>query len=254
MIDIHTHILPSMDDGSKSIEESIQMAKIAAESGVHTLVATPHCNIEGRFDNYYNEVFEERFQAFAKAVQEEQIPLQVMPGMEVFATEEVPELLKEGKLITLNHSRYLLMEFSFREDLSLTQFLINEVTSQGCHPIIAHPERYPYVQRHPEMVYEWLERGCFLQVNKGSILGSFGSRPRITSLILLEHNLVSFIASDAHSSIHRTTSLSEVSHIISNYFSKEYADIIMEENPKRVVEDKELLHLHTLGAGRRRYS
>lgn len=243
MIDIHTHILPGIDDGSESMEDSILMAKMAAKSGVHTLIVTPHCNMEDTFDNYYGDVLEARFQAFVEAVKQEELPLQVFLGMEVFGTEEVPELLRKGKLITLNHSRYLLMEFAFHEDLTLAEFLITEIADQGYHPIIAHPERYPYVQKHPDIVNDWLERGCSIQVNKGSILGSFGRMARDTALALLEHNLVSLVASDAHSPLRRTTDLSEVYHFIRNYYSEDYADLLLEENPKRIVGDKELITL-----------
>jgi protein-tyrosine phosphatase len=243
MIDLHTHILPETDDGSESIEDSVRMAKLAVESGVHTLIVTPHCNVKDTFDNYYDEALEQRFQAFSKALRKEELPLTVVLGMEVFGTEEVPELLWKGKLITLNHSRYLLIEFGFREDLPLVDFLINEITDQGYCPIIAHPERYPFVQRNPYLVYDWLERGCSLQVNKGSILGSFGRSIKNTSMILLEHNLVSFVASDAHGPHRRTTDLSGVRIFLEDNFTKEYADLLLEDNPRCVIENRELADL-----------
>jgi len=246
MIDIHTHILPGIDDGSRTMENSIVMAKAASESGVHTIVVTPHCNLEGLFDNYYGDVLEEQFHAFELEVKKEQIPLKVMLGMEVYGTEEVPKLLQQRKIITLNHSRYLLMEFGFREDLPLTEFLLNEVINLGFHPIIAHPERYPYVQRKPNIVYDWMALGCSIQINKASFTGGFGYSAKNTSLVLLEHNLVTVIASDAHDSCHRTTDLSEVYQFISNNYSEEYADILLEENPKRIIEDKELITLQRI--------
>lgn len=241
MIDIHAHILPGVDDGSESMQTSIQMAKMAAESGVHTLIVTPHCNKEGTFDNFYDEYFIERFQTLAKEIEQENIPLQVLPGMEVYATEEVPRLLHKGKLITLNHSRYLLMEFGNYQDLSLLEFLFQELSDLGLHPIIAHPERYPYVQQHPDMVCDWLERGCYLQVNKGSLFGSFGRKARNTSFYLLNHDLVSCIASDAHSQFRRNTDMTETYEYIQNNYSKKYADLLLEENPKCILENQELI-------------
>lgn len=241
MIDIHTHILPGMDDGSVSIEESIGMARMAAESGVSILVATPHCNLPGVFDNYDSSNFENILINLRKALQKEQIPIEILPGMEVYGTEEVPNLLRKGRLITLNYSRYLLMEFSFREDLLLTEYLIHEVKDLGYLPIIAHPERYPYVQKHPGIVYDWIQQGCLVQLNKGSILGSFGTRTRNTAIALLECNLVSVIASDAHSSARRTTDLTMILEFIENNFSKEYAEILLAENPRRVIENTDLI-------------
>lgn len=245
MIDIHTHILPGIDDGAKTIEDSIRMARTASEGGVQSLFVTPHCNVEGVFDNYYNDKLRERFLELEDKLKQEQIPLQIMLGMEVYGTEEVPFLLHKRKLIGLNQSRYLLIEFDFRKDLSLIDYLISEITSQGFLPIIAHPERYPYVQKNPVLVYQWLEQGCSLQVNKGSVMGGFGSHAKRTALYLLECKLASFIASDAHSPEMRTTDLSKVYEFIDANYSKEYTRILFEENPKRIIMDQDLVPLHS---------
>lgn len=246
MIDIHTHILPGIDDGSKTMENSILMAKIASESGVHSIIITPHCNIEGIFDNYFNEDIEEQFHDFERELKKEQILLEVMLGMEVYGTEEVPMLLQQGKIITLNHSRYLLLEFGFREDKALTEYLLSELINLGFLPIIAHPERYPYVQRNPNIVYHWITLGCSVQINKESFMGGFGNNARNTSQILLKNNLISTIASDAHDPYRRTTDMSEIYRFIQSNCSKEYADILLKINPKRVVEDNDLITLQPM--------
>lgn len=243
MIDLHTHILPGIDDGSQTMEDSIKMARIAFESGVHTLVVTPHSNREGIFDNYYDDSFVDRFIDLEIAIAKEQIPIKLELGMEVYGSEEVPYLLQEGKLISLNYTRYLLMEFSFQEDVALMEYLIYEITHQGYTPIIAHPERYPFVQRNPRTINRWIAQGCIIQVNKGSILGSFGYRARDTALYLLDHNLVSLIASDAHSPIRRTTEMSQIYSFISSKYTACYAELLLEENPKCIIENKDLIEL-----------
>lgn len=240
MVDIHTHILPHMDDGPETMEDSIFMAKIAAESGVDILFATPHCNRKGSFDNYYDLDFEQQYQNFEQRLKEERIPITLLPGMEVYGTEEVPDVLRRGNIITLNHSRYLLLELGFRKDLSLFEFLIDEIKDLGYIPIIAHPERYPYVQKTPDMLNELLNKGCLLQVNKGSILGSFGYRAREIAMILLHHEMVSFVASDAHSPLHRTTDLSIIYDMISRQYSEDYAKLLLNENPGCIVTDREV--------------
>ncbi|HWT26851.1 MAG TPA: CpsB/CapC family capsule biosynthesis tyrosine phosphatase [Mobilitalea sp.] len=244
MIDIHSHILPGIDDGPRTMEESLQMVRMASECGVQTIVATPHCNLEGVFDNYYGSMLEDRFRDFAEAVKREQIPVRVVLGMEVYGTESVPALLYKGRLISIHRSKYLLMEFKFKEDLSLTEFLIEEVVNQGFRPVIAHPERYPYVQKFPDIVYDWISKGCYLQVNKDSILGDFGHRAKSTAMFLLDRNLVSFVASDAHDLLHRTTELSEVYSYLKDYFSEGYADLLLKENPRHLLEDLELVKQH----------
>lgn len=245
MIDIHAHILPGLDDGSETMEESLKMADLAVQSGVDTLVVTPHCNVNGIYDHYCNDSMIGCFQSFELAVKQRGLPLSVLPGMEVFASEEVPELLKQGKLITLNKSRYLLIEFDFYEEEDFIEELLTEIIKLNYYPIIAHPERYPLVQKYPEIVYHWRDMGCQIQMNKGSVLGGFGYRSRETALELLEHNLVSCIASDAHSPRHRTTDMSGIYHFICRYCGAEVAHILFNENPRRVVENRDLINLHS---------
>ncbi len=243
MIDIHTHILPEMDDGAESMEDALTMADMAVQSGVDTLIVTPHCNAEGIFENYYDETYLDCYRNFEYALQQRKLPLTVLPGMEVYASEEVPELLNAGKLITLNHSRYLLIEFNFYEDTEFIEYLLWEILKAGYHPIVAHPERYPLIQRHPELVYGWLKAGASIQVNKGSLLGSFGYLARDTALELLEHRLAAVIASDAHSPYRRTTDLSEVYHMVQSFFGTRYTQLLFYENPRRIVHNLDLLHL-----------
>lgn len=244
MIDIHTHILPGIDDGSEVMKDSIRMARIAYESGTDTLIVTPHCNIENMFENYYDEKLVERFCEFEKEVQKENIPLKIHLGMEIYGTEEVPDLLQRGKLTTLNQSKYLLIEFSFRKDLLLIDFLINEITCLGLVPIIAHPERYPYVQKHPDIVYEWIDQGCLMQINKGSIMGNFGFSARNTAMYLLEYGLVDFVASDSHSPLQRTPDLSKVYQFLRSKYSDDYAKVLFEDNPRCVIENHKIINSH----------
>ena len=113
MIDIHTHILPGIDDGARDIYDTLEMASMAAGIGVTAIVATPHCNIPGMFDNYFGDAYVQVFMQASKAIRREGIPVQLLPGMEAFATYDLPDLLVDGKIMPLNQSRYVLMEFSF---------------------------------------------------------------------------------------------------------------------------------------------
>lgn len=243
MIDIHTHILPGMDDGAESMEASLIMAEMSLRSGVDTLIVTPHSNVEGVFDNYYDDAYIQCFRSFERALRERRLPLNIVPGMEIYASEGVPELLRQGRLITLNHSRYLLIEFNFYEDPGFIEYMLTEILENGYCPIVAHPERYHLVQKHTDIVCRWMELGASLQVNKGSILGSFGYRSRETAYYLLEHNLVSFIASDAHNINRRTADLAEVYHFIRRVCGTEYAHILFYENPKRLLKNMNLVNL-----------
>lgn len=247
MIDLHIHILPGVDDGSQSMEESLYMAQMAAASGVHTIVATPHCNIPDEYDNYEGEAWVKKLEEFRKEVKRLQIDLEILRGMEVFGTERVPELLRDGRLVCLNEGNYLLVEFAFEENPLLVRQVLEGILQQDKIPVIAHPERYDFVARDPQLVYEWNCMGCGIQMNKGSILGRFGRQIRELSIELLRHQVVSCIASDAHGCSQRTPSLDSVWEVLERMFGEECPMILLEDNPGRILESEEIYRLMPRG-------
>ena len=241
MIDIHSHILPGVDDGAMNIEESLEMASMAAESGVDYIVATPHCNIPGVYDNYLGPSMKESLVKLRRAVNECDIPIRVVAGMEIFVTPELPDLFRKKKLLTLNGTRYFLTEFDFSEDMQECDKVLKECKSLGFIPVIAHPERYYFIQEYPEYVFEWLKQGYGIQVNKGSILGRFGRAARRTADILLEQGMISCVASDAHSSYQRTPFMGEIYDYLMEEYGPAYTQVLLENNPKRILAGKELV-------------
>lgn len=241
MIDIHTHILPGVDDGSESMEMSLDMLELSARSGVREVAATPHCNIPGEADNYASAELETALRALRREAEEAGIPVRILRGMEVFATEELPKLIRERRVWTLNGSRYLLMEFAFDEDPAFCAETLRAVRKEGLRSVIAHPERYFFVQDDPQIAYEWCMSGSALQVNKGSLLGSFGSGPERTARMILDHGLAACVASDAHRPYARSTYLSEVSRLIERDYGEEFRDLLLEINPARILKGEELL-------------
>jgi len=238
MIDIHSHILPGIDDGAEDMYDTLEMAKMAADSGVNAIVATPHCNIPGMFRNYYSEDYIELFKETERALEENGIPITLYSGMEVFMTLEVPRLLEEGKLLTINGSRFMLTEFAFDEDPEYVWEMLGRVKELGVIPIVAHPERYEFVQEDPQMVYEWRKKGYLVQVNKGSLVGRFGRRSKHTAHRLLKHNLVSVIASDAHGPFQRTPYMLDAYEELMDDYSEKYLKVLFEENPMRICKDQ----------------
>lgn len=241
MIDIHSHILPGLDDGSRDIYETIEMLTMAAKSGVTDMIATPHCNIQGTFDNYYSNEYVQTFRDVEKAVRELGFPLRVYPGAEVFVTSDLPDLIEAGKILTLNGGHYMLLEFDFYESVEFANDMLEKIRKMGVRPVIAHPERYFFVQQRPRTVYEWYEKGYVLQCNKGSFTGRFGKRCAMMAYELLDRKLVSVIASDAHSSYHRTPVMTDTYEELSDSFDKAYLDIIFEKNPRRILQDKPII-------------
>lgn len=241
MTDIHSHIIPGIDDGSPDMESSLQMLWMAAESGVKRIVATSHCNIPGMFDNFASDDLILRVKELQDTAKSEEIPIRIAPGMEVFATEDLPDLIRKKKVWTLNGTKYFLMEFSFDEDPDFCFYILRKVRNLGYIPVIAHPERYYFIQEDPQLAFEWCVDGSVLQLNKGSVLGRFGEGPERTAHALIEHGLAACVASDAHSPYSRTTDMRELRHVLRSRFGEEPMKLLLEENPLRIVRGLSLL-------------
>lgn len=241
MIDIHSHVLPGVDDGSVNMDMSLEMLAIAADSGVRTLVATPHCNIPGEFDNYRSPELEELFRELQMEAEREEIPIRLCRGMEVYATPELPALLREGRVWTINGGPYFLMEFSFGENPDFCGEVLRECCALGYRPVIAHPERYFFLQEDPELAYDWCTAGYALQLNKGSLLGRFGPEVRDTAELLVRHGLAACVASDAHRPYARSTHMGEIRTFLDREYGEDYRRLLLEENPARILSGRELL-------------
>lgn len=251
MVDLHVHILPGLDDGAASMEDALEMADMAVESGVRKLVVTPHSNQRGRFENYCSEELQDVYEEFLSELKREKIPLMVHPGMEIFATEDMAGRIKDGSLMGLNDSATYLIEFPFDADPYWIGNQLESVRELKKRPLIAHPERYYCVQEFPGLVYEWIKLGCLTQVNKGSVLGRFGRGAGITAEVLLENDLVTCIASDAHSPYMRTTYMGDVREVLEEHFGEAVAMRLLKENPERILENK-VIPLHGKAPERRK--
>lgn len=231
MIDLHSHILPELDDGSQSLQESLAMARMAVDSGVTAMTATPHCA-----DDRAAEVYE-AWKLLRQALKETRIPLKLFLGMEIFGTEDTLKLLQEGKLFTMNGSRYPLIEFSFHSDGDRETRILRSLCKAGLRPVIAHPERYFFVQYDPELLNRWYRMGCLMQVNRGSLLGRFGTHAQELAEELIARNFAAVVASDAHSPQIRTTWMADVRTLISQEFSRARARTLLLDNPIRIIKD-----------------
>ena len=237
MIDLHSHILPELDDGSQSLQESLAMARMAVESGVTVMAATPHCTDSGAREIYI------AWKLLRLALKENHIPLKLFLGMEIFGTENTLKLLREKKLFTLNGSRYPLIEFSFHSDGEQETWILRSLCKAGLRPVVAHPERYSYIQYDPEILNKWHHMGCVMQVNRGSLLGRFGVQAQDIALEMVERKFASVVASDAHSPQVRTPWMEDVQKLLSQEFSPGYSRLLLLENParrRRKYEKKEL--------------
>ena len=196
MIDVHSHIIPNVDDGSKSVEETFNMLKEAESIGFTDIIATSHY-----LPNYYETDSQEL--VFWKDKLQELIKkckanINLHSGMEIYVTEQMYNLIIDNKLLRLANSRYMLIELPMNSSINYLDHIIYYLDTIGVKFILAHPERYRIVQEKPELVEEYVEKGCLMQCNFGSILGMYGSEPKKVMKHLLKKDLVHFVASDCH--------------------------------------------------------
>lgn len=231
MVDLHCHILPDMDDGARDVRESLAMAQLALERGTTQIVATPHSSTDGaEAVNRAIEFLREQLQCIG-------LPLTIFSGMEIFADENTARLLQDGKLLTLGGSRYPLVEFAFECDERIPRRLLRQLVEAGYRPVVAHPERYIYIQQEPRLLNDWLDMGCLLQLNKGSFSGQFGPRCQALAFSLVARGYAGIIASDGHGFDRRTPTLDRTWDLICQDFSPKAAEMLLQENPRRILRN-----------------
>lgn len=198
MKDMHSHILYGIDDGSKNLAESIEILKKLSNEGVTDIMFTPHY-IEGSKYNCNNERKKSLFKDIKKEIKKQNIDINIYLGNEVMVNNNLTKLL-DKEIMTLNASRYLLIELPMSEEFPDLDLVINGLKEKGIIPIIAHPERYSYVKKNYKWVNDYLEMGVLFQGNYESLFDKYGKDAKKTLKKLLKHNMIHFLGSDVHRS------------------------------------------------------
>lgn len=240
MIDLHTHILPHLDDGSPDYESSLEMARLSLRSGVIGVAATPHCGIPGQTLDHRAESIIAQTELFQKKLLDNGLRLAICPGMEIFGTPETPSLLRSGQLLTLNRSRYPLLEFPFHNYGREATQILEGVLALGLRPLVAHPERYLYLQNSPHLINLWADMGCLFQINRGSLLGRFGPGAEALAFAMVERGFACAVASDGHTPHTRTTWMQDVRELLEGEFSPDTAAALLSGNPRLLLSDQEI--------------
>lgn len=209
MIDIHTHILPDMDDGAKSYEESLRLCSLGRQNHIKKTVVTPHFNALGDIDNFLAQR-DEKVRVLKKNLELNHIEQEIYAGAEVFVDDDI-FYSQNLKRLAINNSRYLLVEFDFygRNLRNIFEYL-DEIRSMELVPIIAHPERYEYFQRDYNAVNELASRGVLFQVNAGSLASRDGREEFELAYEMAFKGVAAFIATDAHSLQHRPNDMGDM--------------------------------------------
>ena len=229
MIDIHAHILPGVDDGSPDMFDSMLLAEMAVESGVDTIIATPHSHVNPDAREHIRHIGDS-FRALRAEIASRGLPLTILPGMEIYCCEDLAERFAEGTVLPLNQTDRYLIEFAFEEEAAQIRRYIETVIGHGGRPVIAHAERYTCLQRDLSLAAEWIRMGSQLQMNKDSVFGAFGRKARRTALRLLKDRRYTYVASDAHSPYRRTTHMGDIRQFLEEKHSPALADRLLTRN------------------------
>ena len=197
MTDVHSHVLYGIDDGSKSIEESIELLKKLASVGFNNVVATPHY-IEGSEYACDNKEKLKRINTLKKKIKEEKIDINLYLGNETFINNHMPLNIKEGNVYTINNSKYLLFELPFHDQIISLRDIVFELKIDGYIPILAHPERYTYFWKDHHILDELKEDGVLFQANFASILGHYGKHSKKLLKYLLKKQYIDYLGTDIH--------------------------------------------------------
>ncbi len=233
MVDIHCHILPGIDDGSRSWEMTAEMCRVAADDGITHIVATPHANPEFAYDRerYAGMLGELHDVADGK--------LTFSIGCDFhFSHDNLQDALERPGRYTIGDTQYLLIEFSDYAIPPSAPQDIFALRSRGLVPIVTHPERNPLLLKKPEMVLRLVEQGCLVQVTANAVTGGWGKPSQKMVSWLLERDAVHVVASDAHDPVRRKPVLSEARDAIAKIRGVEVAEALVRLNPAAIVEGK----------------
>ena len=241
--DIHCHLLPGMDDGPATLEETAQMLLLAYQAGTRRIVATPHMfhksfQIKDIEDvcRRYAETCAQLKQLAGQSPHSHLSRIEILLGAENYANIEFIDALENGRVLTLNGSPFLLIEFPLDTRLNPFSMMMRRIRGKGYTPVLAHAERYRFVQQDPLLLADFLEKGGLVQVNADSFLGGLLSRARRTSNALLKKNLISVIASDGHRANARQPDLGPAWKHLSGKFPPEQIRPLMSDNPGWLVD------------------
>ena len=237
MIDIHSHIIPNVDDGARSVEETFNILKEAQEAGFTDVILTSHFLL-----NYYETNAQELIfwkEKLREVLKKQGTKINLHSGMEIYITNQMEELLENKKILTLANSRYMLIELPLATNVKYFDYVVYYLEAKGIKPIIAHPERYKCVQKDPDIVEEYIEKGCLIQCNYGSIVNLYGREAEKTIKTILKKNQVHFLGSDVHRENGTYLIILDAIKKIRKIIGENKINEITTINPKKILQNEE---------------
>ena len=237
MIDLHSHVLPNLDDGAKNLEEAVEMCRMAAGDGIRILAATPHYRpkvYENGEENIFSAV--SRLQ---EVLDREGISLKLVPGVDILISPEVIPFLERNPGLTFG-GRYALVELPAQFVPPSTEDFFFRMRLKGFTPILTHPERNAEIQNNMRILEGMVDKGVLIQVTAMSLTGEFGDHIGVIAIRMVKSGLAHLIASDAHSARHRVPILSKARRILEDLVGHEKARMMVEETPRRILQGESI--------------
>ncbi|WHZ57599.1 tyrosine-protein phosphatase [Metabacillus hrfriensis] len=234
MIDIHSHILPKVDDGAVSFEEAIQIAKSAVNEGITTIIATPH-HQNGKYINYKQSILE-KVEELNLLLKKEDVPLSILPGQESRIHGDLLIELENDLILPLNHTNYVFIELPSGHVPRYTEQMLFDIQMKGLTPIIVHPERNSEIIENPDLLYKLVSKGALTQITASSLTGHFGKNIKKFTLQLIESQLTHFLASDVHSLKNRPFRLANGYGVLNHEFGSD-AVYLFKENAELLIKN-----------------
>ncbi|MCU6708789.1 protein tyrosine phosphatase [Paenibacillus sp. J5C_2022] len=234
MIDIHTHILPGIDDGASTFDDTLQMAQAAYREGISTIIATPH-HANGKYMNLADDVRKLTAETNER-LRDAGVPVSIACGQEIRVHDDLLDAWHRAELLTLADSAYLLLEMPSSRVPSGMEELVHELHIMGVRPIIAHPERNADIVRSPEALAELVDVGAYAQVTTHSLLGGFGKKIEHASWTLMKRGLIHLLSSDAHHVERRGFRMQEAYEAVEARMGREWVDYL-QDNARQVMEN-----------------
>ncbi len=232
MVDIHSHILPEVDDGASSSEIAVAMCRMAAADGLDHMVATPHANDEYQYDRGRHSESLQRLQETIGP-----LPALILGCDFHLSFENLQDVLAHPERYVIGDTRYLLVELSDFIPPRQAAHGILRLLEAGLHPILTHPERNPMLQREPNTVLDWAERGCIVQVTAASINGLWGKGIAQLTHWFIERQAAHVVATDAHNLGPRAPVLSAARNALAQRYGTEFAQVMVDRNPRAIINN-----------------
>jgi protein-tyrosine phosphatase len=235
LIDLHSHLLPGIDDGSKDLAMSLAMARVASADGISTIACTPHI-LPGVYNNS-GPAIRSAVARLAESIAEADIPISLVPGADVHIAPDLDVRLRDGRALTLNNSRYLLLEPPHHVLPPRLEDLIFGLQAAGYVPILTHPERLSWVEGHYHLIRRLASSSVLMQITAGSVMGRFGRRPRYWAERMLDEGLCHLLATDAHNTEQRAPRMADARDVVAQRLGDDEAINLVLRRPQGILNN-----------------